>query len=166
MGIYDREYYRRESPSFLGSFTERGRMCKYLIFANVACFLLQWATLPREDSPDNETDIAVHSRHAVNPYSKGAFTDTLRLDAEAVLHGQVWRVLTYAFLHQTSAGLPWHIIINMLFLWWFGSDVEDMYGSREFLAIYSARPLRDPFPNAHYLSVLFLTGANLVVRAV
>src|SRR5207247_1895001 len=29
-----------------------------------------------------------------------------------------------------------HIVFNMLFLWWFGSDVEDIYGSREFLAVY------------------------------
>ena len=30
MGIYDREYYRRDGPSFLGSFSDRGKVCKWL----------------------------------------------------------------------------------------------------------------------------------------
>src|SRR5262249_16345150 len=51
-----------------------------------------------------------------------------------VLQGQVWRVLTYAFLHSPWG--VWHILLNMLCLWWFGTDVEDLYGPREFLAIY------------------------------
>jgi len=62
------------------------------------------------------------------------FTDALELDAPKVMDGQIWRLLTYAFLHDTQ--IPLHIIFNMLFLWWFGSDVEDLYGSKEFLAVY------------------------------
>jgi membrane associated rhomboid family serine protease len=145
MGIYDRDYYRREGPSFLGSFSERGRMCKYLIIINVVCFLTQWATMPM--APDvafsrdgRPVDVGLEERdtdpRAVDVNSSGAFTDALRLDARAVYQGQLWRLLTYSFLHQTGGGLPWHILFNMLFLWWFGSDVEDMYGPREFLAIY------------------------------
>src|SRR5205807_5684432 len=30
------------------------------------------------------------------------------------------------------------ILFNMVFLWWFGSDVEDLYGPREFLLFYLA----------------------------
>src|SRR4051794_24178561 len=41
MGIYDREYYRREGPSFLGSFTEQGKACKWIIGINVALFVVQ-----------------------------------------------------------------------------------------------------------------------------
>jgi membrane associated rhomboid family serine protease len=115
MGIYDREYYRREGPSFLGSFSDRGQICKWLIGINVVCFILQLVTRPRG-------------------WDVGPFTDALVLDVDAVLHGQVWRLLTYAFLHETRI---WqHIVFNMLFLWWFGSDVEDIYGPREFLAVY------------------------------
>jgi membrane associated rhomboid family serine protease len=45
----------------------------------------------------------------------------------------VWRLLTYAFLHD----IGWmHIFFNMLFLWFFGREVEDLYGPREFLAFY------------------------------
>jgi Rhomboid family len=30
----------------------------------------------------------------------------------------------------------WHIGLNMLALWWFGTDMEDLYGPREFLTFY------------------------------
>jgi hypothetical protein len=43
-------------------------------------------------------------------------------------------LLTYSFLHDPTT--IWHILFNMLFLWWFGSDVEDLYGPREFLTFY------------------------------
>lgn len=114
MGIYDRDYYRRQGPSFL----DRGQVCKWLIAINVICFILQAIT--------EQMDV-LGGRHS-------RFTDALILDVDAVLHGQVWRLLTYAFLHET--GSIWHIVFNMLFLWWFGSDIEDVYGSREFLALY------------------------------
>ncbi len=44
------------------------------------------------------------------------------------------RLLTHAFLHsQTDL---WHIVFNMFCLWWFGREIEALYGSREFLAFY------------------------------
>ena len=66
--------------------------------------------------------------------SWGPITDLLILDTAKVMQGEVWRLLTYAFLHSPTS--IWHIVFNMLFLWWFGSDVETIYGSKEFLAIY------------------------------
>jgi membrane associated rhomboid family serine protease len=111
MGIYDREYYRKEGPSLLGSFTDHGKMCKWLIAVNVVVFICQLVTR-----------------------SNPIVTDLFELDTVDVLHGQVWRLLSYAFLHSPDD--LWHIVFNMLFLWWFGSDVEDLYGPREFLAVY------------------------------
>jgi membrane associated rhomboid family serine protease len=113
MGIYDREYYRRAGPSFLGSLANTGQVCKWLIIVNVALFVLQLLGRPG------------HGGH-------NWLADAFALNPDLVIQGQVWRLLTYAFLH---AGF-WHILWNMLFLWWFGSDVEDLYGSREFLAYY------------------------------
>lgn len=119
MGIYDRDYVRREGPSFLGSFVERGRVCRWLVGINIVVFIVQILTSPHPADPDG---------------SLGWFTDAFQLDADHVLHGQVWRLLTYAFLHDPYS--VWHILFNMLFLWWFGSDVEDLYGPREFLIFY------------------------------
>lgn len=44
----------------------------------------------------------------------------------------IWQLFTYAFLH----GGPLHLIINMLFLWMFGCEVERTLGSREFFKYY------------------------------
>jgi membrane associated rhomboid family serine protease len=114
MGIYDRDYYRKEGHSFLGSLAERGTVCKWLIGINVACFILQLITTSKQ--------------------ADSWFTNAFLLDVPAVLHGEVWRLLTYAFLH--TVGSLWHILINMLVLYFFGRDLEDAYGPREFLTLY------------------------------
>jgi membrane associated rhomboid family serine protease len=120
MGIYDREYYRREGPSYIGSFMDRGKVCKWLIAINVVCFILQmFSPDPRLMGQENPAP---------------SFTDIMQLDTEAVLGGQVWRLLTYAFVHSPYGWF--HILFNMLFLWWFGTDVEDLYGPWEFLTFY------------------------------
>jgi membrane associated rhomboid family serine protease len=59
----------------------------------------------------------------------------LELDGKkAVLGGQVWRLLTYAFCHDRTA--IWHIFFNLLLLYWFGGTLESMYGTREFVLFY------------------------------
>ncbi len=114
MGIYDRDYYRREGPSFLGSFVEKGTICKWLIGINVVLFFLQYATTTGGDP------------------TQGPLPEFLAVRAADVLHGAVWQLVTYSFLH---AGLL-HIFFNMLFLWWFGNEIEDLLGPREFLCFY------------------------------
>ncbi len=58
------------------------------------------------------------------------------LDPEKIQQGQLWRVVTCAFCHDRYG--IWHILINMLFVYWFGRSLEMMYGSREFLLFYFA----------------------------
>jgi membrane associated rhomboid family serine protease len=115
LGIYDRDYYRAEGHSFLGSFTERGKVCKWLLLINGICFVIQLMTTQQWGGA-------------------GPFTEALWLSPQKVLDGEVWRLLTHAFLHDPN--YIWHIVFNMLLLWWLGTDVEDIYGSREFLAFY------------------------------
>jgi membrane associated rhomboid family serine protease len=129
MGIYDRDYYRREGPSYLGSFTDRGKVCKSLILINIAVFVIQLMT---RHQPSYEMSEA---GPIVDP-GLGQFTEFFLLDAPKILHGQIWRLITHAFLHSATTPFFSHIIFNMLFLWWFGSDVEDLYGPREFLTFY------------------------------
>lgn len=43
--------------------------------------------------------------------------------------GRLWQPVTYLFIH----GGPLHIIFNLLMLWMFGSDLERLWGSRQFL---------------------------------
>jgi membrane associated rhomboid family serine protease len=119
MGIYDRDYYRKEGPSFLGTFANRGQVCKWLVIINVLAFIVQILTLPRNNFGFG---------------GLGSFTNFFILDAEKVLDGQVWRLLTYGFLHDPGSVM--HILFNMLFLWWFGHELEELYGHWEFLTFY------------------------------
>ena len=43
-----------------------------------------------------------------------------------------WTIITYNFLHQD----PWHILWNMLFLYWFGRIFQDLIGTRRVLPVY------------------------------
>lgn len=45
---------------------------------------------------------------------------------------QPWRFVTYMFLH----GSGFHILFNMLWLWWMGRPVEDTLGTRNFSVLY------------------------------
>lgn len=45
----------------------------------------------------------------------------------------LWEPLTYMFLHSRNV---FHIVFNMLLLWWLGSELEQRWGSRFFLAYY------------------------------
>jgi membrane associated rhomboid family serine protease len=137
MGIYDREYYRRSGPSFLGSIATQGQVCKWLIGINVLLFVLQVISPPYQAKPprdDDQEEFVGHDPRARQAADGDVVTHYLSLDVGGVLHGQVWRLVTYAFMHDTHS--LWHIVFNMLFLWWFGKEVEDLYGSREFLAFY------------------------------
>lgn len=45
---------------------------------------------------------------------------------------QPWRLATYIFVH----GSGFHILFNMLWLWWMGRPVEDTLGTRNFLVLF------------------------------
>jgi membrane associated rhomboid family serine protease len=64
-------------------------------------------------------------------YEKGV------LYAPFVAQGDWWRLLTAAFLHYG----PFHLLLNMLALWWFGTLLEQRIGSGRFLLIYIASGL-------------------------
>jgi membrane associated rhomboid family serine protease len=49
-----------------------------------------------------------------------------------VVHGWIWQLVTYSFLHA-SVG---HVLINMLILWMFGAQQEQDWGSKKFLEFY------------------------------
>jgi membrane associated rhomboid family serine protease len=137
MGIYDREYYRKEGPSYLGSLIPSGLVCKWLIGINIVVFVAQLTTREPHVDPRAILENVQYPQELFERLRKsylGPVTNSLVLDTAKVAEGQVWRLLTYAFLHSPDVFL--HIVFNMLFLWWFGSELETMYGSREFLSFY------------------------------
>jgi membrane associated rhomboid family serine protease len=44
-----------------------------------------------------------------------------------------WQLFTYMFLHSNGV---FHILFNMLSLWWFGSELEQRWGPKFFLTYY------------------------------
>jgi membrane associated rhomboid family serine protease len=86
---------------------------KGLIIANVAVFILQMI-------PGRIGDV-VTGVGAMNPVL-------------AFGHLQLWRLVTYMFLH--SRDMIFHILFNMLSLYWFGVELEDIWGRRKFLFFY------------------------------
>jgi membrane associated rhomboid family serine protease len=48
-------------------------------------------------------------------------------------HGWLWQLLTYGFMHYEF----WHWFGNMLGLWMFGAAIENAWGSRRFIELFS-----------------------------
>lgn len=45
----------------------------------------------------------------------------------------VWQFVSYMFLHANGV---FHVLFNMLVLWWFGSELEQRWGAKFFLTYY------------------------------
>jgi membrane associated rhomboid family serine protease len=90
------------------------RAIKWLVIANTAVYLL----------------MLVLGGFAPRVAADIGFVGMLR--PALVLHGWIWQLVTYSFLH---AGL-FHILFNMLTLWMFGSALESSWGHRQFLEFY------------------------------
>ncbi len=128
MGIYSRDYVRDDrrgwTPSSWGM-----PGCKWIIIVTVIVFVLQIVTTHRPAVVRDEDQLILRR-------GGSTVTDILELDPVRTLHGQVWRLVTYAFCHDASGGLPLHILFNMLFVAWWGTTLERMYGTREFVLFY------------------------------
>lgn len=117
MGIYDREYYREDEPQGLLS----GRsMVVNLIILNGLIFLADSLFFSERGPMDNKV---------------GAISTALALKANLLAAPwNCWQLITYGFVH--TPGSIGHVVFNMLFLWFFGVDVESVYGRKEFVRIY------------------------------
>lgn len=60
----------------------------------------------------------------------------LALTADGLLHGRVWQLVTYQFLHEPRT--PWHVVFNMLVLFTFGRRLEGRWGTAGFVRFYLA----------------------------
>jgi len=120
MGLLDRDYYRDDRGGYFMNWLRHGRVSKILAAAYIALFLIQIATSRGSGS--------------FTEPNTGPVTETLNLQAEAVLKGQVWRLLTYGFLHTTDS--LWYIAFNVVLLYYFGREVEERMGWRAFLFYY------------------------------
>lgn len=109
MGIYDRAYYGDDDRNGLDFFRGDGSAIRILIFANVLVYFFQITF-------------------------RGTLESLFAADIAAVSGGQVWRLFTANFLHDPRN--PFHLIFNMLVLWFSGRELEYIYGRDRFLKFY------------------------------
>jgi membrane associated rhomboid family serine protease len=91
----------------------------------------------KKDYPDldKQTSDKKFNRWHFPAHRVSVLQEWFELDTKKVVwSGQMWRLLTHAFCHDRYG--VWHILINMLLLYWFGGTLESMYGSREFILFY------------------------------
>ncbi len=116
MPIHNRDWYQERSSygsSYGGRATNATPTCTRILIVTIAVYVAQIVISDGVDS---------------------YVTQWLAVTPETITHGQVWRLLTYAFCHDPDS--PLHIVFNMWFLWMFGRRIELKYGSREFLLFY------------------------------
>jgi membrane associated rhomboid family serine protease len=58
--------------------------------------------------------------------------DVLGLSGKGLSSGMLWQFVTYQFVHATF----FHLFVNMLGLWFVGRAMEQVWGTRKFVALY------------------------------
>ncbi|MBS0208109.1 MAG: rhomboid family intramembrane serine protease [Planctomycetes bacterium] len=116
MGIYDRDYSREDdAPStFSGPRTAVGILIVLNVVVFIAVYLLQ------------------RGQNVPVP-----IVESLLLTADWFQHPwMIWQLVTYGFVHDWQS--IQHVVFNMLGLFFFGRDIEQIYGKREFTLVYLA----------------------------
>lgn len=116
MGIYDRDYYR-EDTRWSNPFA-RSKGTIFLVLLYAFTFVAQVA---------NRVD-------AREKIGEDPLTPNMQLDVKKTLAGEAWRVGSYALLHQSEP--IFHVVFTCVFLIWIGHQVEDLYGTKEYLCFY------------------------------
>ncbi|HAI14239.1 MAG TPA: hypothetical protein DCM28_21220 [Phycisphaerales bacterium] len=130
MGIYDRDYTQASSPfgpsKRVGNFLIPApgwlSMVAILIIINVAVFVIDAILYNFVGVRANYYGNALPPLEAFGLFSAET----------AFKHFQLWRVISYQFLHAGVGHLFW----NMLGLFFFGPMVEQYLGTKRFLAYY------------------------------
>ena len=120
MGLYDRDYTQesfqsqfRHSPQMRMVFPKITPVVKWLLIINIAVFVVSVI---------------------IRPLGNFFFTWFSVYPANLGISLQLWRPITYQFLHSTS-GFG-HIFWNMLILFFFGPMLERLWGSKKFRNFY------------------------------
>jgi len=118
MGLYDRDYTRdsyrqgfHHAPQMRMTFPQLTPMVKLLLTINITVFLVCIIFKPLGD--------IIYSIFSIDPSTPFRAL-------------QPWRLITYQFLH----GGLWHIIFNMLALYFLGPSLERLWAGKKFLIFY------------------------------
>jgi membrane associated rhomboid family serine protease len=110
MSVADRDYWKDEEPSTFSSLPS-WPVTYWLMGILVVCFAGQCIN-------------DVYIKASIDPY--------LALTREGILSGWIWQLLSFQFLH----GSTFHLIFNLLGLWFLGRSVEQVLGRSRFVLAY------------------------------
>lgn len=135
---------RRHVEPFTRRWTaSRPAMWMILIAANVGCFAAQ------------------SFLHYTNP---GLIDHWLALSRDGLRAGYFWQFFTYMFLHEVP--LPFHLLINMITLYFAGREVEAIVGPRHLLGLYFGGGLLGGIAQMIFEGNIPLVGASAGIFAV
>ncbi len=74
--------------------------------------------------------------YLLNMFSGGGYSlySLLGFSADAILHGQIWRLVTFVFLPLDSN--PFLLLLSLYFYWFIGSSLEREWGTAKFTLFY------------------------------
>ena len=117
---YRNQDYKFNRPSMFGGFAFFPPVIKYLLISNTAIFIIEFFLFPSFKVSGIPVSIYFEKFFALNPIGSTVFPF------------YPWQLFTYLFMHANF----WHLLLNMLALWMFGMELENIWGSKKFLAYY------------------------------
>jgi membrane associated rhomboid family serine protease len=146
--LYDRPYMR-QSP---GTTAKKPSVVTSLLLATIGVFILQQVLnvfFPGYGGRQNHF-----------------MTEWFALNGPNFKELKVWTVLSYSFIHSTQS--IWHILGNMLGLFFIGRIIEPIIGKQQFLLLYIGSALLGGllFLFLHYNETTFVVGASAAVLGV
>lgn len=142
MGLYDRDYTQdhfkhrfRNAPQMRMTFPQMTPAVKWLLIINIAVYFIQILGADR------------------------LFTVVFSVYPESWQFSiQIWRLVTYQFLH----GSMWHLLGNMIGLFFLGPTLERHWGSNRFVKFYLGCGIAGGLFYILLASVNFLTIAPMI----
>ena len=79
-------------------------------------------------------NVAVYILMLLTQNSDASALSFLTFNLNGLLHGEVWRIVTFIF--YPSAGSPFWLLISLYFYYWIGSTLERQWGTAKFNLYY------------------------------
>jgi membrane associated rhomboid family serine protease len=117
MSLDHRDYMRAGPQGRASAGLPRWNAFQWVFAANVAVFVLQWL---------------FRIGWIEDPLSGRALMPMGGVSLDELSRGHIWTLGTYMFVH----GSPGHVLVNLIFLWFAGRRVQELYGSGNFLLIH------------------------------
>ena len=92
---------------------------------------------------------AVYILSMLTMYTNPAALDFLKFNLNGLLHGEIWRIVTFIF--YPSASSPLMLIISLYFYYWIGSTLEQQWGTAKL--------------NLYYFSGMLLTVIGAILAS-